>query len=396
MKTPSPQSLLIFVAALALRLIPTARAGEDRYVAPKDLRVSCAVVSDCDLVHTTQVAARGDGAVPDQAREVTAALTTLLSEAGSAWENVVKINVYAPSDEDGVSVVSFLESQFERDHKPAVACVTTPLRHAGSRVAMDVIATVPKAAGRRNTATAGFLVSGPRVYISGQAEKGDGSVADSTRKTMASLGRTLDFLGLPKSQVVQVKCFLTPMSAIDEAEREIAAWFSTDKTQPAGAPADATPVCPTAFLEWKSSLPVEIEMVVSAPGFAPGPPVEVRTPPGMTPPAVFSRLTIARHPTSIYIGGLFPESSSAPANVQLRSLFFHLKQCLDATGSDWMHLVKATYFVSDEALSREHNVVRPEYFSPRRPPAASKATVRGVGLPGHGISMDFIVVPGEP
>jgi hypothetical protein len=61
-----------------------------------------------------------------------------------------------------------------------------------------------------------------------------------------------------------------------------------------------------------------------------------------------------------------------------------------------MHLVKATYFVSDEALSREHNVVRPEYFSPRRPPAASKATVRGVGLPGHGISMDFIVVPGEP
>jgi hypothetical protein len=55
------------------------------------------------------------------------------------------VNVYAPSDEDGVSVVSVLESQFEHDHKPTVACVTTPLRHAGSRVAMDVFATIPKA-----------------------------------------------------------------------------------------------------------------------------------------------------------------------------------------------------------------------------------------------------------
>lgn len=47
-------------------------------------------------------------------------------------------------------------------------------------------------------------------------------------------------------------------------------------------------------------------------------------------------------------------------------------------------------------LSQEHNRVRPDYFSPRRPPAASKANVTGTGKPGHGITMDFIVVPGEP
>jgi enamine deaminase RidA (YjgF/YER057c/UK114 family) len=98
----------------------------------------------------------------------------------------------------------------------------------------------------------------------------------------------------------------------------------------------------------------------------------------------------------VYIGGLYPASNVASPAVQLRSLFSRLKQCLDVTGSDWSHLVKATYYVSDESLSKEHNVVRPDYFSPRRPPAASKANVRGVGLPGHGISMDFIAVPGEP
>ena len=60
-----------------------------------------------------------------------------------------------------------------------------------------------------------------------------------------------------------------------------------------------------------------------------------------------------------------------------------------------MHLVKATYYVNDDDLNKWHNTVRPDYFSPRRPPAASKASVSGVGRAGHGIAMDFIVVPGE-
>jgi enamine deaminase RidA (YjgF/YER057c/UK114 family) len=299
----------------------------------------------------------------------------------------VKINAYTASDEDAVAVAAILESQFEAQRRPAFACVTTPLRHPGSRVALDVIAAVGQTGRRPNGASAGFLKLGPRVFISGQAEKGDGTMAGATRKTMESLGRTLDFLGLQKSNVVQVKCFLNPMGAVPEAEREIAAWFG---------PGEVTPGCPVSFVEWQSPLPVEIEMVVSAPDFGHGPSVEVRTPPGMTTPAVYSRVTIVRHSTLVYIGGLYPASNVASPAVQLRSLFSRLKQCLDVTGSDWTHLVKATYYVSDESLSKEHNVVRPDYFSPRRPPAASKANVRGVGLPGHGISMDFIAVPGEP
>jgi enamine deaminase RidA (YjgF/YER057c/UK114 family) len=204
---------------------------------------------------------------------------------------------------------------------------------------------------------------------------------------MASLGRTLEFLGLQKSDVVQVKSFLTPMARCSEAEEEIAAFFKDTKAPPC------------VFVDWVSTLPVEIEMIVSAAGstaLSKGPTVEVRTPPGMTTPAIYSRLTIARHPTTIYVSGLYPADSKATPETQLRSLFTNLKQCLDLSGSDWMHLVKATYYVSDDELNKQHNVVRPDYFSPRRPPAASKAVVSGTGRTGHGITMDFIVVPGEP
>jgi len=38
------------------------------------------------------------------------------------------------------------------------------------------------------------LLPGSRVFISGQAEKGDGTLADATRKTLESLERTLGFL----------------------------------------------------------------------------------------------------------------------------------------------------------------------------------------------------------
>jgi enamine deaminase RidA (YjgF/YER057c/UK114 family) len=79
----------------------------------------------------------------------------------------------------------------------------------------------------------------------------------------------------------------------------------------------------------------------------------------------------------------------------LRSLFSNLKKILDATGSDWSHLAKATYYFSDDAASAAHNAQRPDYYNPQRPPAASKAKVKGVGPSAHGINLDMIAVPAE-
>lgn len=62
------------------------------------------------------------------------------------------------------------------------------------------------------------------------------------------------------------------------------------------------------------------------------------------------------------------------------------------TGSDVRHLVKATYYVSDDGASKPLNVIRQKYYDPKRPPAASKATVPAVGVPDRSIAIDMIAV----
>lgn len=356
-------------------------AGIEYRTAPSgDARV--VIVDGADLVHTTQVSATATES--DPAAACLDRLDALLRQSGSALANTAKLNVYLREDTAHESVSKAITGRFHPDKRPAISFVTTALPSGDAVVAMDAVAVAGDRGGTAEAGSWAILPAGPRVYISGQAEKADGTVAGATRATLESLGRTLEFLGLGKDDVVQVKSFLTPMSEHAAAEREIAAFFADHRLPP------------RVFVEWQSSLPIEIEMIVSAPGFKDGPRVEVRTPPGMTTPAIYSRLTIARNPVTVYTDGLYPEDPAAAPEAQLRSLFRRLKENLDLAGSDWMHLVKATYYVSSDALSQEHNRVRPDYFSPRRPPAASKANVTGTGKPGHGITMDFIVVPGEP
>src|SRR5207342_3263560 len=90
--------------------------------------------------------------------------------------------------------------------------------------------------------------SGPKVYVSGQAEKGK-DITEMTRRTMESLVATLKHMGLEPGDVVQVKSFLGPITAADEAEREIKTFFST------------TP--PLVFVEWTTTPSIEIELVAS-------------------------------------------------------------------------------------------------------------------------------------
>jgi len=370
-------------------------AAEVRSLLVGDASVRCVVVGTSALVHTRQGMV-GTGDLTQQVRGTLAWLDGVLRTEGSSREQVVKLNVAVARDEDAVRVRELLEAAFVSARMPAISYVTTALPQAGALVGLDAVAwtgTTERGHERARPATgawgkdAAILPIGPRVYVSGQAEKGDGTVAGATRQTLLGLERTLAFLGLDKRHVVQVKGFLTPITDHPTVAREMARFFGEDR------------VPPCVYVEWRSGLPIEIEWVASAadqPALAVGPSVEVRTPPGMTASPVYSRLTILRHPTTLYTSGLYPERGDVAAEVQVRSVFGRLKQCLDAGGSDWTHLVKATYYVSDDGLSQWHNTLRPEYFSPRRPPAASKAAVVGVGRLGHGITMDFIAAPGEP
>lgn len=358
---------------------------------PKSGALRVVSVEGFPLAHTGQVLGFGAN-LKEQIESALSNVDTALRDGGSDLSRAVKLNAYVRDDSATASVEAALDAKFKGASKPAVSLVTTRLPDAAALVAFDAVGAVEGAVGNAREAAqihgrvgkaCSVLPVGPRVYISGQAEKGDGTLADATQKTMASLGRTLSFLGLSTRDVIQVKSFLTPMERCAEAEKEIAAFFE----------GGSVPTC--VFVEWKSSLPIEIELIASAPVLKEGSMVEVRTPPGMTMPAVYSRLTIARHPVTLYTSGLYPVDPKISPAEQLRSLFTHLKQCLDLGASDWMHLVKATYYVNDDELSKQHNIVRPDYFSPRRPPAASKATVVGTGREGYGITMDFIMVPGE-
>src|SRR6185295_8768844 len=93
------------------------------------------------------------------------------------------------------------------------------------------------------------MPSGSRLYVSGQAEKSE-TLREAPRKTLESLSATLKHCGRTDTDIVQVKCFLQPMSSVTEVQEELLRYYGKDN------------VPPTSFVVWKSaSPPIEIELV---------------------------------------------------------------------------------------------------------------------------------------
>ena len=166
---------------------------------------------------------------------------------------------------------------------------------------------------------------------------------------------------------MQLKVFLTPASSADEALGEVKRLF----------PDQLTP--PVVFVEWIASAPVEIELVAQLPtADEPAEPVELYDPPDLKPSPAFSRAALVRGPRQIFISGL---SSRDPGDgeTQVADIFAQLKAILAETGSDILHLAKATYYVSEDEASKALDKARLDFYPPGRAPAASKVTVHGVG-----------------
>ena len=182
------------------------------------------------------------------------------------------------------------------------------------------------------------------------------------------------------------------MRSIAEVRDEINQYF---------APATAPPV---VFVEWKAaSPPIEIELVAWG-----GPSnqhakevLEFITPSGMTASPVFSRVARINHGGTIFISDIASPRKESPDN-ELQAAFFELGNVLatgdkvrPSFGSDFQHLVKATYYVTNDEISKAHNVVRPQFYHASRPPAASKALVEATGHPDSRYVMDMIAVPAK-
>lgn len=390
-------------AAEAPRLKTVARGRVKLLDAPAEGGVSRAsVVDDLPLAHTAQLLpldSRGrlvgeqDAAV--QAAQVFKNLDAALRAAGSSLASVVKLNLYVAEEMLVDDVERVVARTFAGEVRPAASLVITRLPHEGALLAADAVGLVenelpaPEVTLNRSPAIAGrgvhaaVLPAGVRIFIAGQAEPGDLNTA--TRKTLASLRKTLEFLGRSDKDIVELKAFVTPMSAAADVEEAFAEFFGER-----GSP-------PLALVEWESNLPIEIELVAWG-GQAPeraedsAGAVEFLTPPGMTASPVFSRVARIHGGPTIFVGGLFADQAAGGA-AQVEEIFAALGDALAQTGGDWLQLAKATYYVSDEDASRALNELRPKFYDPARPPAASKAMVRAVGRAKKTITLDMIAAP---
>lgn len=386
-----------------------ARRADIAYIGsdPETGTSQATVVDDVPLAHTDQffpLDASGElveGGAAEQIDRVVEHLRRALSAAGTRLDDVVKVNVYAARSDVVEQVKKQLAETFSGEAKPAVAYVVGRLPLEGALVAMDAVAAAPARGGGAQTpaihAVEGLygpeaqgdvavMPRGEKVYISGQAEDAE-DLMDAVRGTMESLHATLAYLGLSAEDVVQVKAFLQPIEQAREAERVITEYYRD------------TPGPPVVSVEWlHSGFPTEIELVASggaaSKGQAEGEAVSFDTPPGLSQASTFSRLARVHRGDLVFTSGLYGPCAQG-AEQQVRALFDELGGVLEKTNADFEHLVKATYYYTTEAASQQLNAIRPEFYNPERPPAASKVVVRGVGREGCSVTTDMIAVSPE-
>ncbi|HEV3027514.1 MAG TPA: Rid family hydrolase [Planctomycetota bacterium] len=357
------------------------------YLEPQDSSGTskAVVVRDTALAYTAQMFPfdkNGDlVGKGDEARQIESVLdsvSTALQEVGSDLDRTVRIHVYASAPEMVDLVKKAFSRRFGGRAKPAATFVSVSLPYPGAIVAMDAVAAVPPGDGlRRGSSRVAVLPVGPVVFISGQA--GNGELTNATRKTLEGLQSTLEHLGLTWSDVVQIKTFLKPIAAVDQVEKEIKRLCG------------AARIPPLVFVEWQLETPIEIELVASGgkPSGESKEAIRFITPPGMKASPVFSLVTRVERGGLLFTSGIY---GSGDSEAQVREIFGTVRELLGKAGSDFGHLAKATYYITDEATSGKLAQVRKEIYDPARPPAASKASVRGVGVEGKTITLDLIGV----
>ena len=392
MRTLGPVGLWTLGVLLPFGSAPAVAQTQLQYVDsdPTTGNSAAVVVADSPLIHTAQLLPTGEsgkivstGDVEGQIDRLFERLESVLRRAGGRMDLLVKLNFYVARQDLGDVVRTKLAARVTTEARPAVSLVVSALPDREALVAVDTVAAVKIGqAGTRLPGEAAILPAGSRLYVSGQAEPG--TLREATRKTLESLTATLQHGGRTDADVVQLKCFLTPMQAVAEAREEIARYYGPERMPP------------VSFVEWRSSLPIEIELVAGGgrENVDAVRPIEYLTPPALKASPLYSRVARILRGGTIYLSDLHA-AEAASADDQARQSFQRLGNVLAKAGSNCENLVKATYYVADDEIGKAHNAIRPKFFDPRRPPAASKALVAGTGRPGVRYVMDMIAAPGD-
>lgn len=359
------------------------------------------VVGDVPLAHTDQFYAedqRGDlvgaGDLKTQVRQVLENVETALRLVGSDLADVAKLNIYLAESVSREEIIRLLPTMLPEASRPAVSFVALELPHPDALVAMDAVAVAPTANvsdkvtfyradalhDDLDQAHVSVLPAGAKVYVSGQAERGE--LLEGVGGTMVSLHATLAYLGLSADDVVQVKAFVNTMSEATAIEQKIGEYYRN------------RPAPPIVLTEWRQdNYPAEIELIASGrqDAFNSDEAITYVTPPGMSSAPTFSRVAQVNHGKLVFVSGLYGRPGQDD-EAQVRSIFDVLEGVLGQAGSDFDHMVKATYYQSTNEASSALNNVRRELYNPQRPPAASKIHVRSVASEAATVTLDMIGV----
>ncbi len=318
-------------------------------------------------------------------------LDKVLQAAQASRETVVKLNVYVARDDVTAGVRAEINRRFGQN-LPAVAYVRGTLSQKGALLALDAVAVSASNSGKTelvqlpgiHSVPGGchytILPAGRKAYVSGLA--GEGTMREATESVLKQLWNTLNFLEAKPEQIAQFKVFINPMTDQKVVVDAIKQRF----------PEGGVPV--VHLVEWTTSVPVEIEMIVGLPKAEGLPVVEYLTPPGAKASPVFSRVVRVNGGQEVYLSGLYGEPNSM-GEAQLAAIFLEMKRLVETAGSDFRHMVKATYYVASDVTNRRLTSIRTEQFDPARAPAASKAAVLGTGLTGRMVTLDMIAVTKE-
>jgi enamine deaminase RidA (YjgF/YER057c/UK114 family) len=113
----------------------------------------------------------------------------------------------------------------------------------------------------------------------------------------------------------------------------------------------------------------------------------------MSQATTYSRLVDIKEGGLFFTSGLYAEAGKDEEE-KARNLFATLSRILQKAGSDYDHLVKATYYPSHEKGRESLMKVRTDFYNPERPPAASLIRIKGTGRQDIRLNVDMIgVVP---
>ena len=334
----------------------------------------------------------GSSNVIEQVNQVIRNGEMALKAAGADFSGLVRIHVYLKDHTISENVLERLRDALPDGSFPAITVVIGGQARPEVLVSMDMVAVAAEEAvkgrvslhqsegifAKPNRSHIAVLAPGRKLFVSGQAVMGE-DLSDATRQTMRNLFATLAYAGAEAEDVVQVKAFFNPIDSAQSVEDVIAPFFRGRKAPP------------IISVEWVNDVNrVEIELIASAQAdeTTGNGTVSYYAPPWMTQATTFSRIVDVKNGGLFFTSGLYGEGEQG--QVQAHNIFKTIGQVLEKADSDYDHLVKATYYPSSEEGRQGFVKVRPEFYNPEKPPAASLIMVRGTGRQNKSINVDLI------